>query len=585
MFSGWPAIDTCDRKSTDAVFWWLVRLRWVAVLGVAAVLGLAGPALHALPAGTAPWLWLTAGGLLAYNALLALLGPRRGWHWLTGCTGQIAIDCVVLATLVHFGGGVDNPFLPLFVLHVVNANIVLSRRAALGVLALACALASAVVLAEGTGVLAHHCLRSAGVPCAGGTLDVRTLGTLGGLVLTLIAASVFTRFLTVRLRAGQRKLSDAVVALTVEKTRLADMHAAIETERARLQAIIDCMSDAVIFRDPDGHALFANQKARDLWQAEAASNRGEGFDTLIEASAGTGAVSTFERRGRLFEGSRSTVLSAQGRILGLVVVVRDVTDRLAMERYLMREEQLSVVGRLAATVAHEINNPIGVVSLYSQHALSKVPPDSPVSQHLHTIRRSAERCRVIVGGLLKLARQPRPERRHVDLREICREVLDEIRPLAAQAGVRVSSGGQAGDTPLWVHADPDLLHQAVLNLAVNAIEASGEGTDVTVRACGRDTAKSAVVPAIEVRDSGDGIAPDDVARIFQPFFTTKTTGTGLGLSVAEGIVRSHGGRIEVESSASAGTVFRIVLAAAPSSDRARDDEGRRSVVLADEVGA
>lgn len=584
MFPGWPAIDTSDRESLDAVFWWLVRLRSVAVLGVALVLGLAGPVLHALPAGTAPWLWLTAGGLLAYNALLAFLGPRRGWPWLTGFAGQIVLDCLVLAILVHLGGGVDNPFLPLFLLHVVNANIVLSRRGALGVLGLACALASTVVLAEGTGLLEHHCLRPAGTLCAGGALDVRTLGTLGGLVLTLVAASRFTRFLTVRLRMGQRKLSDAVVALTVEKQRLADTHAAIDTERARLQAIIDCMGDAVIFMDPDGHALFTNQRARELWRAEVSSSRGEPFDTMLQEFVNAGTASTFERQGRLFESSRSAVLSAEGQTLGLVIVVRDVTDRLTIERYLMREEQLSVVGRLAATVAHEINDPIGVVSLYSQHALSKLAPDSSVYEHLKTIRRSAERCRAIVGGLLKLARQPRPERRQVDLRQICREVLDEIRPLAAHAGVRVSSGVPAGDSGVWVQADPDMLHQAVLNLAVNAIEASDEGTDVTVRAC-ENSAGSVAAHAIEVRDSGAGIAPGDVARIFQPFFTTKTTGTGLGLSVVESIVKSHGGRIEVESRAGADTIFRIVLSAKPSSVPALDDEGQRSGFLAGEVGA
>lgn len=562
MFARWPAIVSSDRESMDAVFWWLVRLRSVAVLGVALVLALAGPVLGAIPSGSAPWLWLTAAGLLAYNGLLAFLGPRRGWPWLTGFTGQIAIDCLVLAALVHFGGGADNPFLPLFVLHVVNANIVLSRRAAGGVLVLACGLAAAMVLAEGTGVLEHHCLRPAGVPCGSSALDVRTLGALGGLVLTLVAASVFTRFLTERLRAGQRQLSDTVVELTVEKQRLADTHAAIDMERARLQAIIDCMGDAVIFMDAEGRSLFSNRRARELWPPDDPTEGAAPFEALLPELARAGTECPVERGGRLFETTRSPVLNAQGQTLGVVTVIRDVTDRLAIERYLMREEQLSVVGRLAATVAHEINNPIAVVSLYSQHALSKLPADSPVYEHLQTIRRSAERCRATVGGLLKLARQPHPERRQVDLHEICREVVDQVGPMAVQAGVRVSGGPGPDDYPLWVQADPDMLHQAVLNLAVNAIEACGEGTDVTVGACevGRGPCPCR---SIEVRDTGPGIAAEDVGRIFQPFFTTKTTGTGLGLAVADNIARSHGGRIDVESSPETGTIFRIVLSDCP----------------------
>jgi signal transduction histidine kinase len=130
--------------------------------------------------------------------------------------------------------------------------------------------------------------------------------------------------------------------------------------------------------------------------------------------------------------------------------------------------------------------------------------------------------------------------------------------MAVQAGVRVSGGSRPDDYPLWVQADPDMLHQAVLNLAVNAIEACGEGTDVTVGACevGRGPSPCR---SIEVRDTGPGIAAEDVGRIFQPFFTTKTAGTGLGLAVADNIARSHGGRIDVESSPETGTVFRIVL--------------------------
>lgn len=558
MFPGWPTGDASDRESVDAVFWWLVRLRWMAVLGVVLVLGLTGPVLDVLPAGAARWLWTTAGGLLAYTAWLTVVGPHRGWRWLTRFTGQIAVDCVALATLVHFAGGIDNPFLPLFVLHVVNANIVLSRRAALGVLGFAIAVVTAVVLAEGTGLVEHHCLRLPSEFCAAGALDMRTLAVLGGLVLTLVTASLFTRVLTERLRAGRRRLSETVVELTAEKQRLAHTHAVIETERARWQAIIDCMGDAVIFLDPEGRPLFANQRARDLWRAGGSSSGLETLDEVLQEIAVAGAPCTFERGGRLFEATRSCVQNAQRQTLGLVMVIRDATDRLAMERHLMHEEQMSVVGKLAATVAHEINNPIGVVSLYSQDALAKLSPDSPVYRHVETIRRSAERCRTIVGGLLKLARRPQPQHQRVDLHRLCREVIDVVQPLAAPGGVQVSSGRRAGESPLWAQVDAGMLHQALLNLAVNAIEASVEGGVVSIDAyeAGHGSARAHV---IEVRDTGMGIAPADVAQVFQPFFTTKATGTGLGLSVAQDIVASHDGRIEMESVMGTGTTFRIVL--------------------------
>lgn len=561
MFPGWPVIEGSDPVLSGAVFWWLVRLRWIAVLGVAVVLIAAGPVLGSLPPGSTVGLWATALGLLAYNAVLAARGPQRGPPWLTRFGGQIAVDCLALATLVHLAGGIDNPFLPLFVLHVVNANIVLSGRAALGVLAFAIALLATVVLGEGAGLFAHHCLRPTGEVCTGGALDLRGIAVLGGLVLTLVASSLFARFLTATLRTGQRRLVATVTELTAEKQGLAETRTAIETERVRLQAIIDCMGDAVVFLDAEGQPLLSNKRARELWRPGDSPTGPQSLAALLgklDAGPARDGTVAFERGGRAFEATRSLVRATRGQPLGQVIVVHDVTERRAMEKHLMHEEQMSVVGKLAAAVAHEINNPIGVVSLYSQHALAKVAADSPIHQHLETIHRSAESCKTIIGSLLKLARPPQPERRRVDLRQLCRDAIQSVQPLAARVGVRISRGSHASDVPIWAQADPGMLHQAVLNLAVNAIEAASEGDEVSISAYETQDGELAA-QTIEVRDTGAGIEPSHLEHIFQPFFTTKTTGTGLGLAISDNIVKSHDGRIEVESATGTGTLFRIVL--------------------------
>ncbi|MEO8601655.1 MAG: ATP-binding protein [bacterium] len=579
VFSGWPRLDGAEPDSSEAVFWWLVRLRWVAALGVALVLVLAGPVFGALPSGSAPWLWATTGGLLAYNAMLTVRGPRRRARWLTGFPGQIAIDCLALATLVHLAGGIDNPFLPLFVLHVVNANIVLPGRAALAVLLLAIVLVTGIVLAEGSGLAVHHCLRVAGTPYAGATLDLRSLAVLGGLVLMLVASSLFTRFLTARLRSGRRRLEAAVVELTAEQQQLAATRTAIESERARLQAIIDCMGDAVVFLDPRGSVLFSNQRGRELWRTGGPPAGLAAVQAAVAGDPAAGVPSVFEHAGRAFEATRSVVRSAQGATLGLVMVARDVTERLAMEKRLMHEEQMSVVGKLAAVVAHEINNPIGVVALYSQHALAKLSPDSPVYKHLEIIRRNADGCRTIVAGLLKLARAPKPQRRWVDLRQLCHEAIDSVEPLAARAGVRLSSGSHRSEVPIWAMADTGMLHQVILNLVVNAIEAASPGDEVSIGAYETQDG-SATAQAIEVRDTGAGIPPSQIEQVFRPFFTTKLAGTGLGLAVADSIIKSHGGRIEVESRVGAGTTCRIILPERPCRDRSPEPMPRRLEDLA-----
>ncbi|MBK7586355.1 MAG: hypothetical protein IPI67_39980 [Myxococcales bacterium] len=570
MFQGWSPAETSAAESLDAVFRWLVRLRWVAVLGVAAVLALAGPVLGQLPPDSATGLWSVAALLLAYNAVLAILGPDGRWSWFTHAAVQIAVDCLALAALVHLAGGIENPCLPLFVLHVVNANIVLRRRSASLVLALAIGLVALIILGEGSGILPHHCLFPMGEEGLGGALNYRALAVLGGLVLTLLASSLFTRSLTAKLRQGQRRLLWTIDELNSEKERLADARGAVEIERARLQAIIDCMGDAVTCLDPGGRVLFSNRRARELRQADGLVGEAQTYETLfntLQNDPASPARSTFERAGRTFEATHSLVRMKRGEPLGLVMVARDITDRVSVEKHLMHEEQMSVVGKLAAAVAHEINNPIGVVSLYSQHALANSAPDSPIYGHLETIRRNADGCRKIVGNLLKLARPRKPERRRVDLRQICRETIESVQPLATNAGVRVQADGHSGDVPIWAEVDAGLLGQAVLNLALNAIEAARDGDEVWIGAHEtHDAGASARV--IDVRDTGPGMGADQLAQIFQPFFTSKSTGTGLGLSVAENIVRSHAGRIEVDSAIDAGTVFRIVLPASTGGESA-----------------
>ncbi|MCC6747961.1 MAG: hypothetical protein IT371_09905 [Deltaproteobacteria bacterium] len=558
MFQSWPAMEGSDPERGDAVFWWLVRLRWVTAVGVALLLVFAGPVLQTLPMGSAPKLWATVVGLLAYNTLLALLGPRPTGSWFTRIAGQIAVDCVALAILVHFGGGIENPFLPLFVLHIVNANIVLSARAASGVLGLTVALVAATVLAEGTGLVEHHCLRRAGEHCTGRTLDLRALGLLGGLILALVATSLVTRFSTARLRLGQRLLSATVDELTAERQQLANTRAQVEAERTRLQAMIDCMDEAVILLGPTGELLFTNRRAQELWDTRGALAALQLAGVLPHEIEGRLDCATFERAGRTFEATRSPVQSAPGETLGLVMVVRDVTDRLAREKHHMHEERMSEVGKLAATVAHEINNLIGVVSLYSQHALAKLSRENPIFRHVETIRRSAEGCREVVCTLLNLARAPKPVRCRVDLRQLCRDAIDSVRPLAAHAGVRLSSGSHASDVPIWAEADAGMLHQAVLELVMNVIEAGSARAEISIGAYETQDGE-ATAHTIEVRDTGAAITSGEVEQAPPAFFTIKATDTGLGLSVAENIVKSHDGRIEVQGVVGTGSLFRIVL--------------------------
>lgn len=585
-----PGLALPSWGSSAAAFWWLVRLRWIAVAGVGGVLAVAGLLEH-LPRDAVGALVGAAGILLAYNAALQALGPSRT-RWAGHFLAQIVVDCLVLATLVHFAGGVENPFLLLFVLHVVAANIVLSPRAAISVLGLATTLATIVIVGEGIGVLDHYCLRPQLAHGPSGYLDVHSVAILGGLVLTLTAAAFLTRSLTAELARSRSELLVAVDELRTQKSKLSATQNLIKSEHAKLQAIVDCMADVVIFFDPQGRVLLSNRQAQSLWPTVCRVRQGSpgqqpqpgsGPSALLAALRTEGACVDhlhFEWEERTYDASSAIVRTDQGDTLGVVVVARDTTERVAVESRLMHEERMNVVDKLAAAVVHEINNPLGVVSLYAQHALDNVPEDSAIRDHLQTILRNADSCRKITQELLTLARPKVPKRRLVELRRLCADVVASVTPLAERAGVRIegpqSAEGDENERALWVLGDGDQLQQAVLNLALNGVEAVGPGEVVTIGAVAPQVFDGTY--AIEVSDSGPGIPPQVQASMFGPFFTTKATGTGLGLSVAQNTVRAHNGRIEVDSDLDGGgTTFRMVLPATRVREGRMTDSAERNL--------
>jgi two-component system NtrC family sensor kinase len=220
------------------------------------------------------------------------------------------------------------------------------------------------------------------------------------------------------------------------------------------------------------------------------------------------------------------------------------------QRQLVESEKLAGIGRLAAGVAHELNNPLQVMIGYL--SLNRDLPDRRLARQLGAIEEEALRCKGIVDGLLELSR-PTVTSGPVDLRELCEDVAGGLRISARVAAPHLCVEGAAvalGDGPK--------LRQAVFNLMKNAVEAAGPAGDVQVRIGAADG-----VVEVAVSDTGPGIAPETKLRLFEPFFTTKPTGTGLGLSVSRAIALAHGGDIEIGCPDSGGAVFTLRLPHAP----------------------
>jgi signal transduction histidine kinase len=236
---------------------------------------------------------------------------------------------------------------------------------------------------------------------------------------------------------------------------------------------------------------------------------------------------------------------------------REEAERTALALAARRAEKLAALGTLAAGLAHELNNPIGIMSSRIEVMLMEGASLAPeVREDLEVLHRQTQRVARITQGLLTFARTSAGEREPIDLNHIVRETLLLAERQIAKGGVTVTVE-LAPDLPT-ILGDADTLQQVVLNLVTNARDALESGGEMRIATARRERER---MVELVVADTGHGIAPDDLGRIFDPFFTTKQTGTGLGLSLTHGIVREHGGTIDVESSPGRGTRFVLTFPA------------------------
>jgi len=231
---------------------------------------------------------------------------------------------------------------------------------------------------------------------------------------------------------------------------------------------------------------------------------------------------------------------------------------------LMQSEKLASMGQLAAGVAHEVNNPLGVVLMYSHLLLEEAGKHPEIKEDLQMIVEQADRCKRIVAGLLHFARQNKVVCLPTDVRKMVEQTL---RSLPAPDNVELRIDHNLGDAPL-ADVDRDQMIQVLTNLISNAYAAMPDGGSLTIR-----TAGGPQTVTITVADTGTGIAPENMQKLFTPFFTTKQIGkgTGLGLAVSYGIVKMHRGDIKVHSNADpkigpTGTTFDVVLPRIATSD-------------------
>jgi two-component system NtrC family sensor kinase len=253
----------------------------------------------------------------------------------------------------------------------------------------------------------------------------------------------------------------------------------------------------------------------------------------------------------------------------VITVGEDVTARVEAIHAIGRAEKLAAVGRLAAGVVHEINNPLATIAACAEAlearanegAFDGIADVDDLNEYLELIKSEAFRCKSITNGLLDFSRMRAIDRRPLDLTE----TIDSSANLLShqKRGNKITIEVDHGEDLQLVNADGGQIQQAVIALGTNAIDAMPEGGKLTLRAFNQ--ANGVVV---EIEDTGVGIAPENLSKVFEPFFTTKEVGrgTGLGLAVCYGIITDHGGRLSVRSNPGVGTTFSILLPAAIAED-------------------
>ncbi len=230
----------------------------------------------------------------------------------------------------------------------------------------------------------------------------------------------------------------------------------------------------------------------------------------------------------------------------------------------MRGEKLASVGLLASGVAHELNNPLTGILTFSHLLRQKMPDKSQDAEDMDLVIRETKRCAGIIKRLLDFAREKPPEKNFTDLNRIIEDTIRMVERPAHLRNIEITTDLDRTLPPLWI--DADQIKQVIMNMLVNAQHGVEEKGNITVST--RRALEKTGEPMVElsIADTGCGIPEENLQRIFDPFFTSKSVGkgTGLGLSVSHGIVHAHGGRIEVESKVAEGTTFRVFLPLNPS---------------------
>jgi len=501
--------------------------------------------------------FLVAVSAAALLSCLLLVGASRsaelrGFAWM-----QIGLDVALATGIIAASGGPRSVFTFLYVLTVLEGSFLLGLRGALVAASLASLLYVDIVL--GRRLLSLLSLGGAAETTA---LEALTVSINAAVLLTI---AVLAGALAERYYRVQRSLEN-------QRREFSDL-------QAFRDLIFQSVGSGLIAVNPVGRVTAFNRAAESItgvperealgqtW--EAIFGGGVDLDEVRLAVASLGAQSLrYEIRLKRRDGlevpigvSFWSLRSGEGEVVGLIGVCQDLSSIKRMEQRVRQADRLATIGRLSANIAHEIRNPLASLSGAIEALARELPPDTGRDRLVEIVLRESDRLNHIIRDFLEYAR-PAPMTPHpVDLAELLEEVLMLVQHRSHPAELKVVR--EFGDA-LPARVDPQQLRQAIWNLCINAVQAMPEGGELRVGGRllpGSNPARM----ELWVSDTGHGIAEGDLPQIFEPFFSTKQEGSGIGLALVYRVVQDHDGQIEVRSHPGVGATFLLTL---PSTDGA-----------------
>lgn len=488
-------------------------------------------------------------------SIACLLMPRAICCFRPNIALQSGFDVIFVTGIVLLTGGIDSVYSVLYSLVIIYSTLLMGRRGGLSIAAF-CSLSYAMLVNLDLSYLFEF-LYEEGILFKGATTRSYVLTRVITHVLSLFAFALLTSFVVEKENKTRRLLAEKATAFD----RLDLLH----------RSIIESVDTGILTVNLEGYIRSFNRAAEEIsgfTLGEVENCRMEKIFPGVSILLAQGATDQRKKQRRRFEimvrkksgesivlGFSESPLSECGVRIGSILIFQDLTSFRKMEQEGEKNKQLAFIGQMAAGLAHELRTPLQSISGSIQLLRRDLNLDPTDERLMQVILRAKDQMESLVRNFLLMARPNPGKRSEVDVGQLIEDVIESL-SVGADWNPRVELRKNLGQG-LRVMGDPAEIRQILLNLIINAIQAMTEGGMLSVTACSDRMEGEVPAVRIEIGDTGCGIDPIDLGKIWEPFFTTKERGIGLGLAIVKRIVESHGGVVTAQSDALRGTCFSV----------------------------